>query len=55
MLLRGSVVEAEFGLFEEEVEMGFRDAVVSGEGALGLAPEVLDPIDVIVAFARVSV
>jgi hypothetical protein len=51
----GSVVEAEFGLFEKEVEVGFRDAVVAAEGALGLGPEVLDPIDVIVAFARVGV
>jgi hypothetical protein len=55
LLAWGSVVEAEFGLFEKEVEMGFRDAVVAAEGALGLAPEVLDPIDVIVAFPRVGV
>jgi hypothetical protein len=55
LLAWGSVVDVELGLFEKEVEMGFRDAVVAAEGALSLAREILDPIDVIVAFARVSV
>ena len=35
--------------------MGFRTAVVTAERALGLVPEVLDSIDVIVAIENVGV
>jgi hypothetical protein len=51
-LAGASIVEAKFRLFEKEVKMRFRHAVVAAEDALGLAPEVLDPVDVIVAFVR---
>ena len=51
MLAWCSVVEAKFGLFEEERKVGFRNAVVSTEHALGLVPEVLNSVDVIVAIA----
>ena len=45
-LLAGcSAVEAKFGLFEKEGKVGFRNAVVSAERALGLVPEVLDSVD----------
>ena len=51
MLAGCSVVEAKFGLFEKEGKVGFRNAVVSTERALGLVPEVLNSVDVIVAIA----
>ena len=55
-LLAGcSVVEAKFGLFEKEGKVGFRNAVVSTERALGLVPEVLNSVDVIVAIENVGV
>ena len=41
-----AVIEAPFALFEEEVEVGLRDAVVPCEMPLGLVPEILDAIDV---------
>lgn len=46
MLFGGSVVEAELTLFEEEMEVLARDAVVFSEHALGLIPEVFDAVDV---------
>ena len=52
MLAGCSVVEAKFGLLEKE---GFRNAVVSAERSLGLVPEVLDSVDVIVAIENVGV
>jgi hypothetical protein len=46
-LLAGcSVVEAKFGLLGKEQKVGFRNAVVSAECALGLVSEVLDSVDV---------
>ena len=55
-LLAGcSAVEVKFGLLEKEGKVGFRNAAVSAEGALGLVPEVLDSIDVIVAIENVGV
>jgi hypothetical protein len=55
-LLAGcSVVEAKFGLFEKEGKVGFRNAVGTAERALGLVPEVLDCVDVIVAIENVGV
>jgi hypothetical protein len=55
-LLAGfSVVEAKFGLLEKKGKVGFRNAVVSAERALGLIPEVLNPIDVIVAIENIGV
>ena len=55
-LLAGcSVVEAKFGLFEKEGKVGFRNAVVSTERALGLVPEVLNSVDVIVAIENLGV
>ena len=55
LLARCSVVEAKFGLLEKEGKVGFRDAVVTAERALGLVPEVLDSVDVIVAIENVGV
>ena len=55
MLAGCSVVEAKFGLFEKEGKVGFRNAVVSTERALGLVPEVLNSVDVIVAIENVGV
>jgi hypothetical protein len=46
LLGEDSVVEAKFGLFEKEGKMGFRNAVVGADGALGRAS-----LYVIVAFA----
>ena len=55
-LLAGlSGVEAKFGLLEKERKVGFRNAVVSAERALGLVPEVLDSVDVIVAIENIGV
>ncbi len=45
-LARGSVVEAPLAFLEEQVEVVARDSVVSAQVALGLAPEVLDAVDV---------
>ena len=55
--LRGAVfrVEAKFSFLEKERKVGFRNAVVTAERALGLVPEVLDSIDVIVAIENVGV
>ena len=39
----------------KEAKVGFRNAVVTAERALGLVPEVLDSIDVIVAIENVGV
>ena len=50
-----SVVEAKFGLLEKERKVGFRNAVVSAERALGLVPEVLDSVDVVVAIENIGV
>jgi hypothetical protein len=55
LLARCPVVEAKFGLFEKEWKVGFRNAVVSAEHALGLIPEVLDSVDVIVAIENIGV
>jgi hypothetical protein len=55
-LLAGcSVDEAKFGLPEKEVKVGFRNAIVSAERSPGLVPEVLNSVDVIVAFENVGV
>ena len=55
-LLAGrSIVEAKFGLLEKKRKMGFRNAVVSAERALGLVPEVLNSVDVIVAIENIGV
>ena len=55
-LLAGfSVVAAKFGILEKKGKVGFRNAVVSAEGALGLVPEFLDSVDVIVAIENVGV
>lgn len=40
------MIEAPFALGEEEVEGMARDAVEAAQVALGLAPEVLDAVDV---------
>ena len=45
---RCSIVEPPFALFEEEVEVCFGDAVVAAQVPLGLVPEVLNAIDVVV-------
>lgn len=42
-----AVVEAPFALFQEEMEVGFRDAVVTPHMAFCLVPEVLDAVDVV--------
>ena len=41
------MVEAPFALLEKQMEVGLRDAVVGTQVTLGLAPEVLDAIDVV--------
>jgi hypothetical protein len=43
-----AVVEASFALFQEQVEVIFRDAVVAPDMPLRLVSEVLDAIDVVV-------
>jgi hypothetical protein len=48
----GTVVEAPFALFDEEREMVFGDAVIAAQMALGLVPEILDPIDVIMLVSK---
>lgn len=55
-LLAGcSGVEAKFGLLGKEGKVGFRNAVVTAERALRVAPEVLDSVDVIVAIENLGV
>jgi hypothetical protein len=44
----GAVVEAPFALFQEQVEVAFRNAVVTPHVSFGLVPKVLDAIDMIV-------
>lgn len=46
------MVEAELGFLEEQREMGTWNTVVAPERALGLVPEVLYAIDVVVLVAR---
>ena len=41
------MVEAPFAFLQEEMEVVFRDAVIAAHVALGLAPEVLDAVDVV--------
>ena len=41
------MIEAPFALFEIEVKVLARDAIETAQIALGLVPEVLDPVDVI--------
>jgi hypothetical protein len=41
------IIEASFPLFQEEVKVVIRDAVVSSEMAFRLVPKVLDAIDVV--------
>jgi hypothetical protein len=48
----GAIVEAPFALFDEEVKVLTRDAVVPPQAALRLVPEVLDPIDVIALIGK---
>ena len=44
---RWAVVEAPFALLEEQVDVGFWDAIVAAQMSLGLVPEVLDAVDVV--------
>jgi hypothetical protein len=46
------VVEPPFALLQREVEAGSRDAVETAYVALGLVPEVLDAVDVILAIGE---
>lgn len=41
------MVEPPLALLEEEVEMGFRDAVIAREVPFRLVPEVLDAVDMV--------
>ena len=41
------MIEAPLALLQEEMEAGFRDAVISAQMALCLAPEVFDAVDVV--------
>ena len=43
----GSVVEAPFAFLEVEGELRFWDAIVAAQVAFGLAPEVLDAVDMV--------
>ena len=42
------MIEAPFTLFDEEMEVLFRDAVIGPEVSLCLVPEILDAVDMIV-------
>ena len=44
----GAVVESPFALLDEQVEMLPRDAVIASQMTLGLVPEILDSVDMIV-------
>ena len=46
------VVEAPFALFQEEIKVSFRDAVVTTTMLLGLVPDVLDAIDMVVRISE---
>jgi hypothetical protein len=48
----GAVVEAPFALFDEAREMVFGDAVIAAQMALGLVPEILDSVDVIMLVSK---
>ena len=43
-----AVIEAPFALFDKEREIVMGDAIVAAQMMLGLVPEILDPVDVIV-------
>ena len=47
-----SVVEPPLAFLEEQVEVGFRDAVIAAQMSLGLVPEILDAIDLVGALYK---
>ena len=55
MLAKCSVVEAKFGLFEKEGKWAFGMPLYRRSVRLGLVPEVLDFVDVVVAIENVGV
>jgi hypothetical protein len=46
------MIEPPLTLFEEEIEVSFEDSVVFSQVPLGLVPEILDAIDVVVLVGK---
>ena len=46
------MIEPPFTLFEKQIEVGFRYAVVTAHMPLCLVPEILDPVNVILLFGK---
>ena len=46
------MVEAPFALFDEEVEVLLRDAVIASQMPLCLVPKILDAVDVVAVFGK---
>lgn len=51
-LVRRAIIEPPLTLFEEEIEVSFGDSVVFSQVLLGLVPEILDAIDVVMLVGK---
>ncbi len=47
-----AVIEPEFAFFQEQGKALPLDSIVFSQNALGLAPKILDPVDVVLAFCK---
>ena len=52
MLARRAVIEPEFTFFQEEGKALPLDSIVFSQNTFGLAPKILDPVDVVLVFRK---
>ena len=52
MLARRAVIEPEFALLQEQGETLPLDSIIFSQNAFGLAPKILDPVDMVPALGK---
>ena len=51
-MARRAVIEPEFAFFQEQGKALSLDSIVFSQNAFGLAPKILDPVDVVLVFRK---